>query len=359
MGLLLVVIAVIAVAVFVGLGFARQDSFALSLDEVESEAGTWTQLPLSGNGGTVTSLAVDPNNPAVVYAGTENGVFKSTDAAQSWTQIMKSGLTLQSLEVSVFPDSTSTLFVTNSGFVTDSVLMRSTDGGASWDNLSWDGIEAGSWNMRTIRFFDLGSGPFMYVTDASAIDRDPDLNKDKAHIWCSVRQGRHLGRGHGADRQQIEAARDASEDYVEPVDPETGAKLLSFIPPVHDPGDASVVYAGTQGGVYKSVDGGATWARTSEGLAAPAVAGLVFDPVDPAVVYATTEEGISKSTDAGQDVEHGPQRRAGRPGLGRAISARRTLVTAHALRMDCRGPVPQRRWRYFVERPRGSGPAAR
>ena len=108
----------IVAGLVVGITAMRSDSFALSFGDVSTdEPGTWTQLPLSGNGGNVTSVAVDPNVPGVVYAMTDNGLFKSTDGAASWTQLLKrdcrsAGAEVSVLpEVSVSPDSSSTVFV--------------------------------------------------------------------------------------------------------------------------------------------------------------------------------------------------------------------------------------------------------
>jgi photosystem II stability/assembly factor-like uncharacterized protein len=48
----------------------------------------WDWLPNEGlPEGRVYSLAVDPSNPKVVYAGLREGVFKTTDGGQSWTQV--------------------------------------------------------------------------------------------------------------------------------------------------------------------------------------------------------------------------------------------------------------------------------
>ena len=84
-----------------------------------------------------------------------------------------------------------------------------------------------------------------------------------------------------------------------------------------DPGNSSIVYAGTAGGgVWKSTDAGATWSSTSAGQAslagaqgASAIGALAIDPNNSLIVYAATGEdnlsdsqpgwGILKSTDGG------------------------------------------------------------
>jgi hypothetical protein len=300
--LLLIVLSVVAVAIVaglvVGITALRSDSFALSFADVSTdEPGTWTQLPLSGNGGNVTSVAVDPNVPGVVYAMTDNGLFKSTDGAASWTQLLKRDADLIMPEVSVLPDSSSTVFVTGSGLFGDA-LRRSVDGGVSWENLGWPGFTPSSWNGSTIRYLDLGSGPFIYVTSSTDDGSEPAASQD--HIWCSYDKGETWVEATDGGREQIIAARDESEGILTLTDPDSGAKLVSLVPPAVDPTSPSTMYAGTSRGVYKSEDGGETWNKSSAGLTASAVAGLVVDPTNASTLYASTAEGISKSTDGGQ-----------------------------------------------------------
>src|SRR5262245_42899354 len=65
-------------------------------------------------------------------------------------------------------------------------------------------------------------------------------------------------------------------------------------------GASAVVYVGTLGaGVFKSVDGGATWEARNSRLTVPTVRALVIDPTDSNVLYAGTSFGLFKSGDAG------------------------------------------------------------
>ena len=74
-----------------------------------------------------------------------------------------------------------------------------------------------------------------------------------------------------------------------------------------DPTRPSVLYAGTSGGVYKSVDQAGHWEKVNNGLVSPAiikssralnVTAVLVDPHEPDTVYAATLEGLYKSTDA-------------------------------------------------------------
>ena len=63
-----------------------------------------------------------------------------------------------------------------------------------------------------------------------------------------------------------------------------------------DPSNPSIIYAGTTGGVYKSADGGGHWSASSLTYY---VYSLAIDPSNPSIIYAGTSSGVFKSTDGG------------------------------------------------------------
>jgi len=70
------------------------------------------------------------------------------------------------------------------------------------------------------------------------------------------------------------------------------------------PPDFQTVYAGTSAGLYKSVDGGATWRGPLPGIPTTWIGGLTIDPTDKSVVYAATGGpigggGVYRSRDGG------------------------------------------------------------
>ena len=66
-----------------------------------------------------------------------------------------------------------------------------------------------------------------------------------------------------------------------------------------DPVTPSTLYAGTEGGVFKTTDGGANWSAVSTGLTHTNVLALALDPATPTTLYAGTYGGVFKSTDGG------------------------------------------------------------
>jgi photosystem II stability/assembly factor-like uncharacterized protein len=67
-----------------------------------------------------------------------------------------------------------------------------------------------------------------------------------------------------------------------------------------DPSAHETVYAGTNGGVFKSVNAGASWTAQRTGLGKIAALALAIDPSGPSTLYAgTATAGVFKSTDGG------------------------------------------------------------
>jgi len=77
------------------------------------------------------------------------------------------------------------------------------------------------------------------------------------------------------------------------IGPEGGAVTALAV----DPGAAATVYAGTGGGIYKSVDHGQSWTAASRGMTNVAIAALVTDPTEPRGLLAGTAGGLFRSTD--------------------------------------------------------------
>jgi hypothetical protein len=52
---------------------------------VSPEFNDWTSN--GPESGTINALAIDPKTPTTLYAGTEGGVFKSTDGGEAWSAV--------------------------------------------------------------------------------------------------------------------------------------------------------------------------------------------------------------------------------------------------------------------------------
>jgi ligand-binding sensor domain-containing protein len=85
-------------------------------------------VPIGPYGGSVHALVIKPQAPDTLYAGTDNGVFKSTNGGTNWTAI-NSGLTDTGVSaLAIDPQTPDTLYAgTSNGGV-----FKSTNGGMNW-----------------------------------------------------------------------------------------------------------------------------------------------------------------------------------------------------------------------------------
>lgn len=204
--------------------------------------------------GAITSVAVDPANPSVIYVGAVNGgVWKTTDgtdASPVWTPLADNfpGMSINAIALSplnsqvVFAGTGSTssyAFDGSPGFG----VARSMDGGATWSFLA-----SATFNNRVINSVvptKLSSGN---VVLASTLF-------DGGGVYRSTDDGATFTRISGGSGL-----------------PDAGVSSL-----VADAGDQNRFYAAVPSafinvggsslaGVYKSIDGGVTWAQVNTGL---------------------------------------------------------------------------------------------
>jgi hypothetical protein len=58
-----------------------------------------------------------------------------------------------------------------------------------------------------------------------------------------------------------------------------------------DPQTSSTLYAGTDNGVFRSIDGGASWIAVNSGLTSLGINSLAIDPRNPSTVFPGTSGG--------------------------------------------------------------------
>jgi photosystem II stability/assembly factor-like uncharacterized protein len=220
---------------------------ALAASSHYAAAAVWPGM--GPEGGYISTLAADPQNPAILYAGSElGGLFKSTNSGQSWTAI-NNGISMKWITAfAIDPITSTTLYAsTVYGF------LRSTDGGASWSSLNTQYANSLVINPQNPAILFAGSYKGVF------------RSTDSGATWSQV----------------IPASSTTTSCYL-----------------TIDPLNPSTVYAGiTDGGINKSTDGGTNWSYL--GLKTDQIRSLAIDPLTPSILYAATFSGVFKSTDGG------------------------------------------------------------
>jgi len=225
-----------------------------------TDAGnTWNALK-SGPAYQVNSIIVDPNDPAVIYGGGSEGIFKSRDGGLTWQQNNLQGPSNVIVLVSS-PLRSSTLFagIDLGGIPSTPTVYRSTDAGATWALLLNSPI-----------------GAFALACDPT----NPDV------MYAGVSKG---GFSSSATSTAVYKTSDSGDTWTKLADLPLAISTLNLV------ASPAAVYAATKKGVVVSRDGGITWNATSVTDVADAVA---VDPNNPQVVFASAG-GIFASTDGG------------------------------------------------------------
>lgn len=232
-------------------------SFLLLALPAAAGVGIWT--PLGPDGGSVWALAVDPADPDVVYAGTTNGMFKSTDGGETWTAISR-GLGPEGVWVRAILVRPGAVYIGTEAHG----AFKSTDGGATWFRLS--GIPP----------VHPGSGP-----SVGALLADP---RNPNRIWAGARRGLLSTTNGGATW--------TNRFQADPFDaPVTGIAI--------DPVNGQIFVSISRRGVYTSTNEGRRWTKVSRNLNASSYHDLVIDPNNRSVLHVGTGSGLWRSDNRG------------------------------------------------------------
>ncbi len=302
--------------------------------------GITTRTGSSGDGIPIFSLTIDPSNPNIVWAGTQNakGIYKSTDGGETW--VKKDNGVTEGNEISfrnfgIHPHNSNIVFAgaeISTGILgiefgrTTGKIYKSEDGGENW-RCVWEGD-----NLVRFVLFDPNNPDVMYAS-TGIFDREAynELgvgilkSTDGGEHWFTINSGlENLYIGflemHPTNPQVLFAAAGnnayrAGSGVYQTVD--GGAHWARVLASDHSitavtvsPSNPDVIYAGGEIAFYRSDDGGNTWQMFQKpeggnygppGVRAGIPISAVVDPNDPMTVFANNYNGGNfKSTDGGQ-----------------------------------------------------------
>ena len=302
--------------------------------------------------GLATAFAIDPRNPAVLYAGDLfDDIWKSVDAGVTWrptgsvlpsqvefllvdpffTETLYAGLFIGGLFVSsdgagtwiradrrlmssaiatlaVDPSNPQRIFAGSAIFTKyDSAdLYRSDDGGRNWSTVGgfWD-ANAFAIDPRDSMVILLGSGSCKGGYCSGGIWK----SSDGGQSWAALLGGAdHMVEAlaiHPSDSGTILVAESRFNKPRDTLRSKDGGSSWETLDPpkspvrqlVFDMSNSSIVYAATTDGVFRSADEGTTWTSSSVGLTDRLVSILAIDPQTPGAIYAGTDSGLFKTSD--------------------------------------------------------------
>lgn len=245
--------------------------------------------------GRISDLDVVNSKPEIIYVGAAGGgVWKSQSAGSLFTPVFDEHT--QSIgKITIDQNHPDTVWVgTGETWVRNSVsvgtgIYKTTDGGASWKHM--------------------GLAESERISDIIVHPADPNIVYVGVlgHLWDDHEQRgvyRTIDGGNTWERLLYVDARTGCADLsIDPEDPNTlYAAMWDFRRTPY-----SFVSGGKGSGLFKSVDGGKTWSKLTNGLPSGTLGRMAVEvaPSNGKVVYLTVEaereeeKGLYKSTDAG------------------------------------------------------------
>lgn len=227
---------------------------------------TWARVTTGLTNARILSLAIHPVQNSTIYAGTMgDAVYRSVDGGNRWS-IINAGLKEHVMVVNnfiFFPEEPEAILA-----ATTVGIFQTHNGGLMWEELSNKGMDSVyvvsvALNPTNPRIFYAGTSGGVYKTD------------NGGQSWFEVNNG------------------------LVPKEPGT-ALSLGVNALLMAPENPEVLYAGTTRGAFKTTDGGKNWSIIGGGLGKPFVSVLLLHPDHPEHIYAGTQKGVFKSLDGGE-----------------------------------------------------------
>ncbi|MBL6746934.1 MAG: hypothetical protein ISP88_13595 [Pseudomonadales bacterium] len=253
-------------------------------------------------GGRVTAVAGTVAAPSTFYLGASGGgIWKTEDYGTSWNNVSDGYFSTPSIgDIAVAQNDANIIYVgtgsdgLRSNVIAGKGMYKSIDGGATWQHIGLDdtghigAVEINPENHNVV-----------YV---AAIGQAFNANEERG-LYKTVDGGRNW-------------------EQVLYISDETGISDVEMLP-----GNPEIVFAtawkaerkpwtiisggeNKEGGLFKSVDGGASWDKITEGLPTGLIGkmDLALSPADSSIVYLLVEApgdeaGLYKSIDQGQTFE--------------------------------------------------------
>ena len=246
--------------------------------------------------GRIADIAIDQNNPSTWYTAVgSGGVWKTTNAGNTWTPIFDKQAVYSIGDVTIAPSNSNIIWVgtgENNGGRHISFgdgVYKSVDGGQTWNNMGLEKSE--------------------HISDIIIHPTNPDI------VWVSAQGPLWSGGGERGLYKTTDGG-NTWKQVLTPADKWTGVTSLLIDPRNPDKLYAATwarqrsiaVYVGTNegAGIYTSDDGGETWTELKTGLPEGNMGkiGMAISPMNPDVLYATIETdnrkgGFYRSADQG------------------------------------------------------------
>jgi photosystem II stability/assembly factor-like uncharacterized protein len=249
---------------------------------------TWTNVGLRDSR-QISRIVVDSQDPRVVYIAalghayapnSERGVYKSIDGGATWIKVLDQGANTGASDLAIATEDSKVLFATTwrsrrpswSTYAPldgpGSGLFRSRDGGQSWSRLTTNGLPDGDWGRTAVAVSPNGKRVYALISNT----KKPGLYRsdDGGNTWTLQNDDRRLT-----------------------------SRAWYFGNITIDPNNPDVVYMPNVA-LYRSEDGGKTISVVRGAPGGDDYHQIWVDPKDSSRMILGTDQGATISLDYGQ-----------------------------------------------------------
>lgn len=242
-----------------------------------TRAGEWIQQGPGNIGGRVNTIAINPENPTEMMLGYSiGGIFRTRDNGTSWQPVFDDESILSLSDILYDPNDASVIYAGTgdhniSGYpVTGDGIYKSDDGGDTWNVIGLR--EAGV-------ISEIGISPANSdIVYAASMGLPFERTQDR---------GLYKSDNGGQDWEKVFYLNDSTgviDIEVHPSNPDI--VYAATWTRIRNNGESTL--EGETVGIYKTIDGGATWEKLTNGLPEGRLIrpGLAMFPSDPDILYA-------------------------------------------------------------------------
>lgn len=246
--------------------------------------------------GFARDVVIDPANAQNLFVGMASrkvesegvtaspGIYRSTDRGNSWSQVLTSPYDQQQtrdVRIAIKQSSQQVIYAYMGGFFGDHLdvrLLVSNDGGNNWTNRGTPAIDTAQFAYNTFITADPASRETLYIGS-----RDLFKSTDGGTRWENLTKNFN-DYGFGYDYTPGISTAHADQH------------ALAF-----SPANPNHLYLANDGGVSRSLDGGASFQSINATLSLTQFIGIQVHPVDPTITYGGTQDNGTQRRSSSSD----------------------------------------------------------
>ncbi len=264
--------------IYIGTGdFDGYDNFSIGVLKSTDGGDTWNSTGLNWGSTSyrrISNMVFDPNNSDIITLASNNGIYRTTNAGTTWTQVQTGSFR----DIDINPLASSNTYYAT----TNNTILRSTDNGVNWNTIQ---TITGSNRLAIATTAD--NSDYLYVLASNSADNG------LLGVWRSTDSGDTF--------TQMVSNADINLLGWNSAGTDSGGQGWYDLVIAADPNDAEAINVGGVNN-WRSIDGGVNWTISSHwsGSGAQAVhADKHLLEWNGSVLWEGNDGGIYKSTNNG------------------------------------------------------------